>query len=155
PTPGANSVAAMMLDRLAALTGEKLYSEFAEKTLEAFIGSIPQYGLYAANYALAALLHSRHPFQVVITGKANDPTASDLESGALAIYRFGKIVLRVTPERLATSVLPAALRETLPHLDAAKPQAILCVGTTCHPPITNRAQLTALLSGTASGAAAI
>lgn len=154
PTPGANSVAAMALDRLAALTGEKLYSEFAEKTLEAFIGSIPQYGLYAANYALAALLHSRHPLQVVVTGNANDTAASDLESGAIGIYRFGKTVLRITPERMSAEALPAALRETLPHLDAAKSQAIVCVGTTCHPPIANRAQITAVLSGTASGAAA-
>ncbi|MGH9687450.1 MAG: thioredoxin domain-containing protein, partial [Candidatus Acidiferrales bacterium] len=154
PTPGANSVAAMMLDRLAALTGEKLYSEFAEKTLEAFIGSMPQYGLYAANYALAALLHSRHPLQVVITGNAGDTAASDLESGAVGVYRFGKIILRITPERLSQGALPAALRETLPHLDATKSQAMVCVGSTCHPPIANRAQIIAVLSGTASGAAA-
>ncbi|MGH9737269.1 MAG: thioredoxin domain-containing protein [Candidatus Acidiferrales bacterium] len=154
PTPGANSVAAMMLDRLAALTGEKLCSEFAEKTLEAFIGSMPQYGLYASNYALAALLHSRHPLQVVITGHAGDTAASDLESGATGVYRFGKTVLRMTPERMSANALPAALRETLPHLDAAQSQAMVCVGTTCHSPISNRAQIIAVLSGTASGAAA-
>lgn len=154
PTPGANSVAAMVLDRLAALTGEKRYSEFAEKTLEAFIGSMRQYGLYASNYALAALLHSRHALQVVVTGKAGDDVAADLETGAVGTYRFGKIVLRVTPESIATVTLPSALRETLPHLDASKPRAILCVGTTCHPPVTSRVQLSSLLSGTASGAAA-
>ncbi len=153
PTPGANSVAAMVLDRLAALTGEKRYSEFAEKTLEAFIGSMRQYGLYASNYALAALLHSRHALQVVVTGKAGDDVAADLETGAVGTYRFGKIVLRVTPESIATVTLPSALRETLPHLDASKPRAILCVGTTCHPPVTSRVQLVSLLSGTASGSA--
>jgi len=154
PTPGANSVAAMVLDRMATLTGEQLFSDFAEKTLEAFIGSMPQYGLYAANFALAALLHSRHALQVVVTGDAGDELAAGLERGALDVYRFGKIVLRITSQRLAALALPPALRETLPHLDAAKPQAILCVGTTCHPPITHRTQLIALLSGTASGAAA-
>jgi uncharacterized protein YyaL (SSP411 family) len=154
PTPGANSIAAMMLDRLADLTGEKLFSEFAEKTLEAFIGSMPQYGLYAANYALAALLHSRRLFEAVVTGKESDAGAASLEKGATEIYRFGKIVLRVTPERMSAPALPAALRETLPHLDASKAQAILCVATTCHPPITDRTQLISLLSGTPSGAAA-
>jgi len=154
PTPGANSVAAMVLDRMAALTGENIYSDFAEKTLEAFIGSMPRLGLYAANYALAALLHARHELQVVVTGKAQDNRAAELERGALDVYRFGKIVLRITPESLAADALPPALRETLPHLGAAKPQAILCVGATCHPPIAERAQLIALLSGTASGAAA-
>jgi uncharacterized protein len=153
PTPGANSAAAMVLDRLAALTGERRYSEFAEKTLEAFIGSMPQYGLYAANYALAALLHSRHALQVVVTGNVGDDVAADLAKGALDTYRFGKIVLRITPERLSAGALPPALRDTLPHLDAGKPQAILCVGTTCYPPITSRVQLSSLLSGTAAGAA--
>ena len=73
PTPAGNSVAAIVLDRLHAFTGEKLYREWAEKTLEAFVGLIPQYGLFAATYGLAALLHSRHPMQVVITGAASDP----------------------------------------------------------------------------------
>jgi uncharacterized protein YyaL (SSP411 family) len=153
PTPGANSVAAMVLDRIAALTGENLYREFAEKTLEAFIGSMPQYGLYAANYSLAALLHSRHPLQVVVTGEASDGAAADLEKAALETYRFAKIVLRVTPERMSASALPAALRETLPHLDAAKPQAFVCVGTTCHPPANSRVELASLLGGTTPGVA--
>ncbi len=145
PTPGANSVAIMVLDRLHALTGERLYRDWAEKTLECFVNRVPQYGLFAATYALAALLHARHPLQVVILGAANDPQAAALESAANEIYRFAKSVLRVTPERLASASLPPALRETLPHLDAAKPQALVCVETTCHPPTSDPAKLRALL----------
>ncbi|MGB0034823.1 MAG: hypothetical protein WBP79_05040, partial [Candidatus Acidiferrales bacterium] len=153
PTPGANSIAAIVLDRLYAFTGEKLYRDWAEKTLEAFAGLVPQYGLFAATYGLAALLHARHPLQVVITGAAGDPKAADLEKAANEIYRFGKSVLRVTPERIASATLPAALRETLPHLDAATPQALVCVETTCNPPITDRNKLTSLLSEVAVGKA--
>jgi hypothetical protein len=145
PTPGANSVAAIALDRLYALTGEKLYRDWAEKTLEAFVGLVPQYGLFAATYGLAALLHTRHPIQVVITGSAGDPVAAELEKAANEIYRFGKSVLRVTPERIASGGLAPALRETLPHLDATKPQALVCIETTCHPPISDRSKLTSLL----------
>lgn len=152
PTPGGNSVAAMVLDRLHALTGEHLYREWAGKTLEAFIGLVSQYGLFAATYALAALLHSRHPLQVVVTGAAGDPKAAELEKAAHEIYRFGKVVLRVTPERLASSALPAALRETLPHLDAATPQALVCVETTCYPPAADRDKLTSLLAEVGTGA---
>ncbi len=152
PTPGGNSVAAMVLDRLHALTGERLYREWAEKTLEAFIGLVSQYGLFAATYALAALLHARHPLQVVVTGAAGDPKAAELEKAAHAIYRFGKVVLRVTPERLAAGALPAALRETLPHLDAAVPQAFVCVETTCYPPVAERDKLTSLLVEVGTGA---
>ncbi|MBZ5695230.1 MAG: thioredoxin domain-containing protein [Acidobacteriia bacterium] len=153
PTPGANSAAAIVLDRLYGFTGERLYHEWAEKTLEAFAGLIPQYGLFAATYGLAALLHARHPLQVVVTGAAGDPKAAGLEKAAHEIYRFGKAVLRVTPEQLAEATLPAALRETLPHLDASVPQALVCVETTCYPPIADRAKLTALLSEVAAGAA--
>jgi uncharacterized protein len=152
PTPGANSVAAMVLDRLHALTGEKLYHAWAEKTLEAFIGPIPQYGLFASTYALAALLHSRHPLQVVITGAGGDAAAAKLERAAHSVYRFGKSVFRVTPERLAANFLPAALRDTLPHLDAAKAQAFVCVETTCYPPVSDPAELSSLLASVATGA---
>ncbi len=150
PTPAGNSVAAIVLDRLYALTGEKLYRGWAEKTLEAFATLAPKYGLFAATYGLAALLHARHPLQVVITGAANDPRAAPLEKAAREIYRFGKTVLRLTPEQLAAGHLPAALGETLPHLNTAAPQALVCVENTCHPPIAEPAQLTALLAQVAT-----
>ncbi|MGC2724998.1 MAG: hypothetical protein WA224_13625, partial [Candidatus Acidiferrales bacterium] len=63
-------------------------------------------------------------------------------------------VLRVTPETLAAASLAPALRETLPHLDAAKPQALVCVETTCHPPVFDPAKLEALLGAVAATAAA-
>jgi uncharacterized protein YyaL (SSP411 family) len=83
---------------------------------------------------------------VVVTGAANDPAAAALEKAAREIYRAGKTILRMTPERLAAGQLPLALRETLPQLDAATPQALVCVETTCHPPVAEPAQLTALLA---------
>ncbi len=145
PTPAGNSVAAIVLDRLYAFTGEKTYSDWAQKTLEAFVGLVPQYGRFAANYGLATVLHARHPLQVVVTGAAGDPKAADLEKAANETYRFGKAVLRVTPERIASASLAPALRETLPHLNAATAQALVCIETTCHPPINDPEKLTALL----------
>ncbi|HTZ72608.1 MAG TPA: thioredoxin domain-containing protein [Candidatus Aquilonibacter sp.] len=148
PTPGANSVAAMLLDRLYGFTGERLYHQWAEKTLEAFVGLIPQYGLFAGTYGLAALLHVRHPLQVIITGAAKDAQAHELEKAAHSVYRFGKAVLRVTPERLTSGALPRALKEILPAMDAAKAQAYLCVETTCLPPVSDPAALKRLLTST-------
>jgi uncharacterized protein YyaL (SSP411 family) len=155
PTPGANSVAVIVLDRLHAFTGEKLYRDWAEKTLEAFVGLVPQYGLFAATYGLAALLHSRHPIQVVVLGAADDPKAAELEKAGNEIYRFGKAVLRVTPERLASASLAPALSETLPHLDASKPQALVCIEATCHPPLTSPEKLKALLAEISSGTSGV
>jgi uncharacterized protein len=145
PTPGANAVATIVLDRLYAFTGNKLYLDWARKTLEAFAGFVPQFGLFAATYGLAALLHVRHPLQVVITGKAGDSKAENLERVANEIYRFGKAVLRVTPEQLNSDSLAPGLRETLPHLNAADARALVCAGTTCHPPVVDPAGLKALL----------
>ena len=80
PTPGGNSVAAIALTRLDAFTNEPKYQEWAQKTLEAFAGIAPQYGMFAATYGLAATLFAHHPAQVVITGPGNDPTAAALEA---------------------------------------------------------------------------
>ena len=145
PTPAGNSVAAIVLDRLYAFTGKKAYREWAERTLEAFVGLVPKYGLFAATYGLAALLHTRHPLQLVVTGESKDPRAAELARAAEQVYRFAKVVLRITPQDSASHALPEALRETLPHLNAAIPQALVCVETTCYPPVTDRTQLVSLL----------
>ncbi|HTT32370.1 MAG TPA: thioredoxin domain-containing protein [Methylomirabilota bacterium] len=152
PTPGANSVAAVALVRMHAFTGDERYHSLAQKTLEAFARIAPQYGLFAATYGLAATLFANHPIQVVITGKADDPTAQALEEAAHRVFRFGKSVLRVTPGT-QLAALAGALKETLPHLPADKPIALVCSGQTCFPPTSDPAQLTSYLQNGALGAA--
>jgi len=144
PTPGANSVAAIALIRMHAFTSDDRYHAFAQKTLEAFAGVAPQYGLFAATYGLAATLFANHPLQVVITGHSNDPAAQALEAAANRVFRLGKSVLRVTPETPQLQ-LAGALKETLPHLSAKKPLAVVCSGQTCLPPTSDPAQLTRFL----------
>ncbi len=152
PTPGANSVAAIALVRMHAFTGDDRYHAFAQKTLEAFAGIAPQYGLFAATYGLAATLFAHHPIQVVVTGPAKDPTAQALEAAAHRVYRFGKSVLRITPETSQLH-LAGAINETLSHLPAGKPLALVCSGQTCFPPTSAPEQLIALLENSAAGAA--
>jgi uncharacterized protein YyaL (SSP411 family) len=152
PTPGTNSMAAVLCDRMYALTGNQLFHEWAEKTLEAFAKIAPQFGLFAASYALAALLHSRHVLQVVIAGPADDPAAAALEQAANQIYRFGKSVLRVPLEKIKSVRLPAALAETIPDLPTSAAQALVCVETTCYAPIKNPAELKAVLNETRAAA---
>ena len=152
PTPGANSVAAIALIRMHAFTGDERYYNFAQKTLEAFAGIAPQYGMFAATYGLAATLFARHPLQVVITGRADDPAAQALEAAAHRVYRFGKSVLRLTPGASLVN-LAGALKETLPHLPADKAMAVVCAGQICLPPTSAPPQLTALLESGAAGVA--
>jgi len=152
PTPGANSVAAIALIRMHAFTGEERYYNFAKKTLEAFAGIAPQYGMFAATYGLAATLFAHHPLQVVITGRAHDPAAKALEDAAHSVFRFGKSVLRLTPGSSIAN-FAGALKETLPHLPADKAMAVVCAGQTCLPPTSDPEQLTAMLKNGAAGAA--
>jgi hypothetical protein len=152
PTPSANSVAVIALLRLHAFIGQDAYHAFAQKTLEAFAGIAPQYGLFAATYGLAASLFAHHPTQVVITGAAGDAIAQSLADAAASIYRFGKSVLRLTPGTSLAN-LAGALKETLPHLPADKAIAIVCAGQTCLPPTSDPAQLIAQLQNGAAGAA--
>ncbi|GAC1619901.1 MAG: thioredoxin domain-containing protein [Candidatus Acidiferrum sp.] len=152
PTPSANSVAAIALIRMHAFTGKQRYRSFAQKTLEAFTGIAPQYGLFAATYGLAATLFANHPMQVVVTGATGDPAAQALEDAANRVYRFGKSVLRLTPGTSLVN-LAGALKETLPHLPTDKAVALVCAGQTCLPPVSSPDQLIAQLENGAAGAA--
>ena len=154
PTPGGNPVAAIALARLFAYTGEKLYQEQCQAALEAFAGVVPQYGLFAATYGLATVLFARHPLQVLVTGAAGDQTAQRLDRAARSVYRYGKAVLRITPESAGRNALPAALRETVPHLKADVAQAFVCAGQTCYPPVAEPEKLLGLLATAGSEASA-
>ena len=153
PTPSGNSCAAILLSRLYAYTGEQRYRDRATATLEAFAGVAPQYGLFAASYALALGVHLNPPAQVVVLGRAGDEQAARLEQAALAVFRFARAVLRVTPELLSTKVLPPALAATLPHISAETPQALVCAAGVCHPPTSDPAELQKLLAPRANAAA--
>ncbi|MGA2810710.1 MAG: thioredoxin domain-containing protein [Candidatus Acidiferrum sp.] len=144
PTPGANSVAAIALVRIAAASDDPRYHEAAKATLEAFAGIAPKYGLFAASYGLAATLFRNHPLQVVVVGPAGDPAATALEQAAHRVFRFGKSVLRLTPGTAASN-LPAALEATLPHLPQDKALALVCAGQSCLPPTGDPEELMALL----------
>ncbi|MBI2956549.1 MAG: thioredoxin domain-containing protein [Acidobacteria bacterium] len=151
PTPAANPVAAMVLDRLASYTMNQEYRERAQRTLEAFAGIAEQYGLFAATYGLAALLHTRHPLEVVIVGARSDERTRKLARAAHDTFRFGKAVLEYEPEEISAERLPPGLAATLPALrgvDGA-PRALVCVNATCQPPVSEPEALAAAIAGAA------
>jgi uncharacterized protein YyaL (SSP411 family) len=145
PTPGGNAIAMIVLDRLYSYTGERKYRDFSQAALGAFAGNAPQYGLFAATYGLASVMHSRHALQIVVTGGAQDETAWQLERRARSFYRFGKAVLRVTPE-ISLDRLPPSLVETLPHMRADQAQAFVCAAFACYPPVKDPDALSQLLA---------
>jgi hypothetical protein len=151
PTPAGNPVAAMALDRLASYTMNADYRQRAEQTLEAFAGVADNYGLFAATYALAALLHVRHPMEVVVVGPKGDARTGELVRAAHGAFRFGKAVLQYASEEISAERLPAGLAVTLPALQGAvdgTPRALVCVNGACQPPVTRPEELTAAIAGT-------
>ena len=135
PTPAANPMAASLLLRLEALSGNTDYAAKAKRTLEAFAGVVEHFGLYAASYGLALQRMTLPPVQVCVIGE--DETARTLEAASLARYAVNKTVIRLHRDQIAS--LPPMLAETLPHLPELKDDvgsfAVVCKGMSCLPAV--------------------
>jgi uncharacterized protein YyaL (SSP411 family) len=142
PTPSGNAVAATLLLRLYALTGDGLYRTRAQDTLETFAGIVEHFGLYAASYGLALRGAVEGATMVCVIG--DDALADELAAAALTPFAVEKSVVRLTRDQLGA--LPPALAETLPHLPGgAGSVAVVCCGNTCLPPVGSVEELRAVL----------
>ena len=152
PTPAGDSVGALALLRLHALTNDESYRDKAQRTLEVFAGIAEQFGIYAGTYAIASVWMARPHTQVVVTGNGDEADA--LYAAAVAPFALNKTVLRVTDNEAIAAYLPPALQETVPNVPGVregKPLAILCSSFTCQPPISDPKQLTVTLRRTIEG----
>src|SRR5207249_6032497 len=66
PTPAANPMAALVLDRLAHLADRPDFRDKAEATLDLLAAKAADYGLFAATYAIAVVNHFRPPVEIVV-----------------------------------------------------------------------------------------
>jgi hypothetical protein len=147
PTPAGNSLAAMLLLRLAELSGRNDLREKAEDTLEAFGGVAEQFGLYAGAFGLALQRYLLPPVQVCIIGE--DEEARRLAVIATARYAVNKTVLKLPRSAVKAHTLPPSLAETLPNLPeltTGRSFAVVCTGTSCQPPVYEAEALIELLS---------
>jgi uncharacterized protein YyaL (SSP411 family) len=147
PTPAGNSLAAMLLLRLAELSGRADWREKAEDTLETFAGVAEQFGLYAGAYGLALQRYLMPPVQVCIIG--DDGDTDELAAAAIVRYAVNKTVLRLPRAVIESVTLPPVLAETLPHLPDLKQSrsfAVVCSGTSCQPPVFKVEALIELLN---------
>ncbi len=143
PTPAGNPAAAALLLRLYALSGNSVYRDNAQETLECFAGVVEHLGLYAASFGLALARLAQPSVQVVIIGEGSE--AAELEQIALTGYSVNKTVIRLRRSQLRD--LPSALAETLPHLPLDEGAvAFVCAGQTCHPPVSDALVLADLLA---------
>ncbi|MFQ5862021.1 MAG: thioredoxin domain-containing protein [Candidatus Brocadiales bacterium] len=138
PTPAANAVAAMVLDRLYYITYKDEYREGAERTLKAYAASAKESGHFASAYALALAYHINIPPHAVIIGKKDAPDTLRLLMAALGTYRPGKIVTVHDPTEEAQLPYPASAD--------GKAVAYVCVPLGyCAPPTREEAKVVELL----------
>ncbi len=142
PTPAGNSMASIALLRLHALTNDQRYRDLAEQTMEVFAGVAAQYGIFAGTYGIASVLFAQPHLQVVVLGEG--PVAEELYKEARREFLINKSVVRLTTNEAVAQNLPPALAETIPNLQAGKPdeaRAIICSNFTCQPPVSTAADL--------------
>jgi uncharacterized protein YyaL (SSP411 family) len=142
PTPGANAVAVLVLNRLARLLNARTYRDAAERTLRAFAGGLAGHGLYASTFFLALDDFLREPAHVVVVARRGDPLADRLHAAALQTFRPDKLVALYRadgdgpplPEPVRT--MAASARET---------RAYVCAGNACAPPTRDPHELAHLI----------
>ena len=146
PTPAANSVAVLVLDRLDVLADREDFGDKAAATLALFAPTAGQYGLFAATYGLALMHHLRAPVDVVVVGGADDERTVNLLRAAHDAPRASKRVFAFDPAILKARDLPPGFASTLPELPFdGVPVALVCEGSACHAPVQTPAALRDLL----------
>jgi hypothetical protein len=146
--PVDNSVAAGALIRLAQNTGQTRFEDAARSTLVYFGGSFQEFGLFAADYAIAVLNLLEPPVRVTISGPvADDRTVALIMAAHRALVPFRSIEV-LDPE------LHAEELEAVGYGYEGTPLAYICVGASCQPPLDNPAELPMLLENSWSAASA-
>lgn len=154
PTPAGNPMAAIALIRMHHYTGDASYREKAEQTLETFVGVAGQFGIFAASYGIAVLHFLESPVQVVIVDEGSGSDADELFRSAVSSFSFNKAVLQLKTNQAVRENLAPALAESIPNLPQLRRGnsfAVLCLGSSCQPPVFAVEELQQQLSRALSG----
>jgi hypothetical protein len=134
--PSGNSVAALALLRLAAITGRAEFRAAAEKTLRLFAPRLRELPQAVPHLLLALEFYLTEPARAVVAGLPTAPETAVLLRAVHSVYRPDKVVLGA-----AGPVDPFA--KTLPVEGA--PRVFLCTGASCQPPTSDAAKVRAML----------
>jgi uncharacterized protein YyaL (SSP411 family) len=145
PTPGGNSQAALVLLRIAALTGDGALAECALAALRLVSEEIARYP-QAFGTALVALDFATLPgrSEVAIAGAAGDSATVELIAAARAGAGPHTVIAAGDPADPHAQEAAPLLRDR-PLVDG-RPAAYLCRDFACRAPVTTAADLAALLA---------
>ena len=134
-----NSVSTRVLVRLYHQTRDEQYRRLAEETLAGFVEIYPQFGLMAADYALAVDAFLNEPTIIRIIGSLEKPQTLLLLDEANRICEPRKLIQVYDPDRDTRYVAELGY----PNLD--QPTVLICVGKLCGTPITDPPRMTSEL----------
>jgi hypothetical protein len=136
PIPSGNSMAVVLLLKLAALTGEGRFSDPAESAIRAMQGNAAKYPSAFGNWLCAADFALGPQLQVAITGDIKDSGFEDL----LAVVNQGYLPRLVMASAPPGSDTEPSLLDGREQIDG-KPTAYLCQGFACKLPTTSAKEL--------------
>jgi hypothetical protein len=141
-TPSGNAAMAAVLLRLAALTGEGRYRYAAEGALGLVADTAGQYPLAYAQWLAALDFAAADVDEIAIVGDLADSDTCDLLSVVRAGFRPHQVV--ALSARPGSSAVPLMEARTAIN---GRATAYVCRGFACRQPVTEPADLAALLGG--------
>ena len=140
--PSGNAMAALVLQRLAALTGEGRYADAAEGAF-GLVGTAPaRYPTAFAQWLVALDWRAGPVDEIALVGAPDDPRLGRLLDVARAGYR-PRQVIAVAPDPASSAVPLLQARFAIRGL----PTAFVCRSFACRQPVTEPEALAALLAG--------
>lgn len=137
--PVDNSIAASALIRMGQNTGQAKFNEAARSALGHFAGIFQEYGLFAAEYALAVARLLDPPVRVTVTGPPVETTTVEMIRAAHRARIPFRSVEVIDPENYGEDLEEAG------YAYAGMPVAYICIGASCQPAVVDPAELPARL----------
>ena len=142
--PSGNAVAALLLMRLSALTGEAPYSRVADDIMRGAQPMLDRYPSALSHSLLALDFVLSSPVEIAIIGAADSPGTDALLTAVRRRFLPGKVLaLSAAPVKPETATLIPLLAER-GQVDGS-PTAYVCRNFACQAPVTDAAALGALL----------
>jgi uncharacterized protein len=133
-TPSGNAMAARVLLRLAAWTGEGRYRDTAEQAIRTVVPFLARYPSGFAHWLCAADLSLASVVEVALVGERDDPAMKALIMEVRLGYRPDRVVALASAGEIASS--PVALLHDRVTVDG-RPTAYVCRDFVCRLPVTD------------------
>ncbi len=142
--PSGNSVAALNLLRLAAITGRDDLRQSAERTIKSFGQKLSDQPTALPQLMVAWLFLRATPKQVIIAGEAADPATVDLLMTAQRHFSPNRILVwKNSQSREALDSIAPGMRAM--ETDDGTPSAFVCENFVCQLPVKTAEQFETLL----------